>query len=180
MKSAKQTIFLRQLEPRDAELLFQIENLPDVAAHTLADDEPFTLSTAKTFVQDYLANQASATDIRLIICLEEGTTTSPAGTIELVEIDSRHKHAQVGIALLPQMRHLGIATAALNLLDRLAAKLEIHTLVAHVETQNAAANRLFQRADYQHVGQLPDYYFIAQQWRTINLYAKTIQSVLKV
>lgn len=180
MKSAKQTISLRQFEPRDAELLFQIENLPDVAAHTLADDEPFTLSTAKTFVQDYLANQASATDIRLIICSDESSSKLPAGTIELLEIDTRHKHAQVGIALLPQKRHLGIATAALNLLDRLAAKLEIHTLLAHVDIQNAPANRLFQRAHYQHVGQLPDYYFIAQQWRTVNLYAKTIRSVLKV
>lgn len=174
MTSAKQTISLRQLEPRDAELLFQIENLPDVAAQTLTDDVPFTLSTAKAFVQDYLENKALSTEIRLIICLEEGATTSPAGTIELLEIDTRHKHAQVGIALLPQKRHLGIATAALSLLERLAAKLKIHTLVAHVETQNAPANRLFQRAHYQHVGQLPDYYFIAQQWRTVNLYAKTI------
>ncbi len=147
-------IQLRALEPEDLSLLFDWENRSELW-HVSQTMQPFS----KHVLKQYLANQhvdvLSSGQLRLMI-EKEGQAI---GTVELFEVDSFHARAGVGIMIADtDNRGKGYALEALDLLAEYCfSHLQLHQLFCHIDTDNKASIKLFEKAGYQKAGVKKDW-----------------------
>jgi diamine N-acetyltransferase len=143
-------IFLRAIEPVDADLLYLWENNPEhwKVSNTLT---PFSKALLEQYVnsaQDiFLTKQ-----LRLIICLK--STSEAIGAIDLFDYEPFHQRAGIGIVIAsPSNRQKGYASDALDvLIDYCFDVLLLHQLFCNVEQENEASLNLFMSKDFQVVG----------------------------
>lgn len=77
------------------------------------------------------------------------------GTCTLLNIDSHHQRAELGIALARRVWGQGLASDALATLIRFAfGPLGLHRLEADIDPHNASSLRLFERQGFQREGLL--------------------------
>ena len=143
-------VYLRALEPDDLDLLFALENDPDVwgVSDTLAP-------VSRHALREYLAHAAAdfyvVRQLRLVVTAE---LNGPAvGVVDLFDFDPLHQRAGVGITLLARQRGHGHARQALELLKTHAREvLRLHQLYATVGAGNRRSLRLFRAAGFRRVG----------------------------
>lgn len=139
-------IYLRALEPEDAELIFKWENDPDnwKVSNTLL---PFSRHLIKQYVntaQDvYVSRQA-----RFII---ETLDKTPVGAIDLFDFEPLHLRAGVGILIAEAAnRNKGYASEALSLLVNYSFKhLQLQSLFCNILDDNEESKHLFTKAGFQ-------------------------------
>lgn len=167
-------IHLRPLEPEDLELLYTIENSPEMWDTSNSD-----ALYSRYILKQYIANAPSfyeSGNLRLIIELNKAEANSiPVGIVDLTNHSPLHSRAEVGIAILQQFRGLHIASEALALMEQIAlCRFRIHTLHAFVAESNIACQRLFKSADYGAVAQLPQWLYLHQHYEHATLYVKVL------
>ena len=142
MLLAGKDTYLRALEPRDLDLLYEWENNTAVwpVSGTLA---PFS----KHALSDYINNQQdiyTSRQLRLVIVTRKDDR--PLGFIDLFEFDPHHSRAGVGILIGDQEeRQKGYASDALEILIRYAFEvLGLHQLHCSVATGNEKSLKLFE------------------------------------
>lgn len=149
---------LRPCEPEDLNLLYTIENDPDMWETSNAEG-PYSRYALKR----YIASAASiyeCGELRLIIEVEEDGTNVAVGIIDITAFSPLNARAEVGIALLKDYQGRGLATKALQLLEQFAVeRLHIRLLYAQVLAHNSASYRLFQKNGYELVSKLPNWHF---------------------
>lgn len=95
------------------------------------------------------------------------------GMIDLYGFLPFHLRAEIGITVLPDFRKQGVARQALVLLEEHAfLRLGLHQLVAHTFTENEAAIRLFQQADYQCSGKLTQWMRVGTAYHDVLIFQK--------
>ncbi|MGI4834088.1 MAG: GNAT family N-acetyltransferase [Janthinobacterium lividum] len=146
---------LRALEPDDLEFLFQLENDPDLWAHSDVLPGPVSRHALREYLRHAAASLAEAGQLRLIISDE---ASQPAGTLDLYDYSARHQRAGVGIAVLPGARRRGLAAAALQaLLPYARQHLQLHQLYCTVASSNEASIKLFTKIGFFQVGMRRDW-----------------------
>lgn len=162
---------LRPCEPEDLNLLYTIENDPQMWDTSNADG-PYSRYALK----QYIASAASiyeCGEMRLVIEESENGKDFAVGIIDITAFSALNARAEVGIALLKQYHGRGLATQALQKLEQYAIeRLHIHLLYAHVVSDNVASYKLFQKNGYEVVAKLPNWHFNKAKYVDIVVFAK--------
>jgi diamine N-acetyltransferase len=158
-------IFLRAPEPADIDFLYEAEN--DESLWLVGElNQPLSRFTIKKYLENAHLTIAEALQLRLMICLHDGTTI---GSIDLFEYDSTNLRAGVGIALLQSYRGRGLGAEALERLKLYANEiLNLHQLYCHVQEDNVASIGLFSKCGFTTCGLQKDW--LRQRKRFVNVY----------
>ena len=147
---------LRAVEPEDLEVLYSLENDPmlwDVTNFNV----PYSRYAIKRYIVDCQNDLYIDRQLRLMIELVADGRV--AGTIDLVDFSPRHAHCEVGISLLTEFRGYGYARQALMLLcDYAFHFLQLHQLVAYIDTDNTASEILFVSCGFKRCGLLKEWW----------------------
>ncbi len=135
------------LEPEDLELLYTIENNPDVW-HVSGTTAPYS----RYALRDYIANQQADIyadkQVRLVIRAEEphgagGADAEDAaplravGLIDLFDYSPQHERAEMGIAILAGEQRKGYAVQAIRWMENYARQtLHLQQIYAIVSEKN--------------------------------------------
>lgn len=139
---------LRAPEPTDLEMLYQLENLPEVWDVSWPD-APVSRQMLADYLIGYSADIGRDRQLRLIA--QVGSET--VGVVDLYDYSATNSRAMVGIAVLPKWRGKGIGLAMLNqAADYCRLRLSLHQLCAYVARDNEPSLRLFAAAGYKTSG----------------------------
>ena len=146
---------LRALEPEDLEFLYTIENNESFweISHT---QTPFSKYLLKQYLENTHLDIFEAKQVRLLI--EEKTTKTQIGLIDLFDFNPQHKRAGIGILIHPDFQKNGFASEALSLLIDYAFKhLNLHQLYANITANNSKSISLFTKHNFKKVGVKKDW-----------------------
>ena len=166
---------LRALEPEDLEILYTLENDPELW-DTSESDAPYS----KYILKQYIAEGntlLSSGELRLVIEIQNNESQRPivVGFIDITNYTAQSQRAQIGIALLKKYRNKGYGTQALNLIERLTSnKLHIHTLYAYVSIKNIASSKLFNKSGYTPIATLPEWFYYNKSYEDVYFFIKKI------
>jgi RimJ/RimL family protein N-acetyltransferase len=144
LKLEARTIYLRRMQPADAERLYSYRALEDVSR--FQDWLPGSEEEAR----DLAAKQADlepgtpGTWFQFIICRTEDDAM--VGDCGVYFPEKEHASPALGIALHPDHRRRGYATVATQLvLDWLFGELSVHRVIANTDPRNLSAIAVLQR-----------------------------------
>ena len=161
-------ISLRALEPEDLEFLFQIENNESYweISHTKT---PFSKFILKQYIENSHLDIYETKQLRLII--EENSTKSQLGMIDLFDFNPQHKRAGIGILINPNQQNKGYASDALSLLINYAFTiLNVHQLFANIISENTNSITLFEKFNFKQAGIKKDWIFSSGKFKDEILY----------
>jgi diamine N-acetyltransferase len=155
-------VLLRAVEPEDLNLLYRIENDPE-----LWDIGCFTVPYSKFLLKQYIANNQydvfADKQLRLMIQLKE--TGSTVGTIDITDFNIQHSRGSIGIALLKEYRKSGLGNESVSLLCEYAFQfLHFHQLYALVSVDNLDSQALFSSCGFENEGILKEWLHIEDKW----------------
>lgn len=160
-------IRLRALEPEDLELLYDIENDPElwtVSSFTV----PYSKYVLKQYIADTQYDVYSDKQLRLVI--EQKETGKAVGTVDITDFSLQHSRGAVGIAILKEFRHKKIGNEALTLLCDYAFRfLHFHQLYAHVAVDNDHSLALFRSCGFTVCGTIKDWLHTDGSWCDVAL-----------
>lgn len=142
-----QNIYLRAVEPDDADLLYVWENDRSIWAvsNTQIPFSKFVLEEfSNTSHQDIYTNK----QLRLMVSETAGDET--IGCIDIFEFDPQHARAGVGIYIHKDFREKGLASECLQLITEYAFKtLHLKQIFSHVNASNLASLNLFVKSGFE-------------------------------
>lgn len=149
-----QYVILRSPEPEDLDLLYAMENDPELCS-TGSGLLPYSRYTLREYLKNSVQDLFAERQARFIIERNDGTAM---GMIDLVNYDPQNRHAEVSIALLGEYRGRGYAGDALHALVAYSfGRLAIHSLYAYADVLNEASIALFKNAGFTLVACLRDW-----------------------
>ena len=160
-----ENIRLRAIEPGDLEFMYTIENDPMIwrVGNTLI---PYSRHQLEQYILSSQHDLFSEKQVRLMIDLilpEHGKQT--IGVIDLYDFEPQHKHAGVGIFILPSEQGKGYATEALQVLIRYCFEiLNLHLLHCNITADNTSSIRLFEKAGFVQCGLKKEWRFLDNTW----------------
>ena len=165
------TIYLRAVEPNDAELFYQWENDYDIWQYSrrIIPVSHFTLNQyMETANQDIFQTRQQ----RLVIVDKE--TDVPVGAVDLFDFDPIESRAAVGILIYDETeRRKGFATEAIRLLETYAFEtLRLHQLYCDVAEDNDASIKLFSGRGFIHTCTKKDWLTDGHLWKDELLFQK--------
>ena len=160
-KDNKPKVLLRALEPEDLDLLYGIENNPEVW-----DVSPTNVPYSRYVLHNYLANTVNDIyvdkQVRFVI---DADKEQCVGLLDVVHFDHKHRRAEVSIVLRKEFREKGLAQSALlQLLDYSLRVLHLHQLYAVVSKANQASVDLFTRVGFKINAELKDWLFDGENY----------------
>ncbi len=165
-----ETIFLRAVEPEDLDLMYDLENDPEMW-FVSSFVEPYSRKALWEYIEESSNDVFADKQLRLMIVLRE--TNATVGTIDLDNFDPRHSRAGVGIALHRDARGRGIAAQALTLLEEYAFRfLRIHQLYAYIPLGNAASLKLFETSGFRQTAVLEDWIALQEGYGHVAIFQK--------
>lgn len=145
-------IILRAPEPSDVDALYLWENDRSLWLHGRTR-APLSRHQLWQYVDSYSADPLSEGQVRFMIAEAESGET--IGTIDLSDIDTKNRRAEVGIFIIPRQRRSGFASRALRLIaDYCRFELGLHQLWATASASNIASRKLFETAGFVVTGRL--------------------------
>ena len=162
-------IYLRALEPEDLDLLYTIENAPELWAVN-SNLEPYSRFALKKYIAEQPNDLYQSGTLRLIIC--KSNTNEAIGIIDLFDFSPIHNRAEVAIALLQSEQNIGYGTAALKQLAQYARKkLHLRMLYAYIsEKNNQKSQTAFISAGYHQTATLPSWHFNGEEYENISFF----------
>lgn len=151
------TIYLRPVEPSDANTMLLWENNPE-NWRVSGTEAPFSLHGILEYINS-IQNFRSSGELRLIICKNE--TNMPIGTLDLFEANFKHGRAGIGILIADKNeRNKGFASEALEIIKHYANEvLEFYNLTANVLEDNESSIALFENAGFELVGVRKNWFY---------------------
>lgn len=161
-------ISLRALEPEDLATLYKWENNSEWW-HVGNTINPFS----KFVIRQYLVNSDKTIyenkQLRLMIDVKESNQT--VGMIDLYDFDAQHNRVGVGIVIEDKFQQNGYAALALELLvEYVFGFLGLHSLFAHVMTENTASMKLFEKQGFEQTGTLKEWVRKKEVYLDVNVY----------
>ena len=166
---------LRALEPEDLDLLYTLENDPELW-DTSESDAPYSRYMLKQYIAEG-SSFFSSGELRLVIEVRNNQTNrqETIGVIDFTNYSPQSSRAQIGIAILKKYRHQGYGLQALKLMERLAEdRLHLHTLYSYVSVCNTASYRLFEKNGYCRIALLPEWFYHNGKYEDIYFFLKNI------
>jgi diamine N-acetyltransferase len=162
-------IFLRALEPEDLELLYTIENEPELWAVN-TNTEPYSRFALRKYIAEQPNNIYQSGTLRLIICKK--CDNSAIGIVDLFDFSPTHNRAEVAIALLSSERQKGYGTIALRSLEDYARKkLRLRMLYAFISaSHNEESQKCFNSAGYRNVATLPKWHYNGEEYENVSFF----------
>lgn len=149
----------RALEPTDIDLLYTIENDPE-----LWDVSGCCIPYSRYDLENYILSQQhdlyADKQLRLVIVAEgQGDAEGRAvGLLDLFNYSPAHHRAELGLAILKSERGKGYATSALQAFMPYAHdKLHLHQLYCIVPADNAASLAMLRTTGFTHEVTLPEW-----------------------
>lgn len=150
-------ITLRALEPEDLDFLVKTENDENFweVSHT---QTPFSKYILKLYLENSHLDIYEAKQLRLII--EENSSKTSVGMIDLFDFNPQHKRAGIGILIPQKYQNKGFASEALSTLINYAfTHLNLHQLYANITDDNVKSIALFEKHQFKKVGVKKDWIF---------------------
>ena len=139
---------LRAPEPSDLEMLYRLENLPDVWDASWPD-----APVSRQMLADYLIGYSAdiARDHQLRLIAQVGGEA--VGAVDIYDYSASNSRAMVGIAVLPEWRGKGYGSEMLRqAAEYCRVRLSLHQLCAFVARDNEPSLRLFDAAGFKTSG----------------------------
>lgn len=176
-------ILLRAMEPTDLELLYTIENDPEMwDVGTSAT--PYSRHTLHQHIRSMSADISESGDLRFVIDIPTPSDSTAGnapsrtaiGLIDLTNYDARTQRAEVSIAILRSYRNKGYGTRALLELVRHCDRyLHMHQLYAIINTHNSASQAIFQQAGFAPTATLLHWIFTDGMYQNAVVFQKIMQ-----
>lgn len=155
-------IYLRTLEPSDADIILKWENNPDnwSVSNTLV---PFS----RKLIEDYVRSAQdiySVKQVRFMVCLIENGRE--IGAIDLFDFDPYHHKVGLGILIaeLEDRRH-GYALEAILLIKEYCFNhLNLHQVYCNILSKNKASIDLFEKSGFTICGTKKDWIKNKEGW----------------
>ena len=163
-------ISLRAMEPEDLELIYRLENDPDIWRWGTT-----TVPYSRFAVRQYLEQNQNDlfADRQLRLVAVDEVTGLPVGLADLFNFDPLHRRAEIGLLIVPDFRSKGLSHTILRQLEAYAERVSMHQLYATIATANIPATRLFQKAGYGATAQLKDWLLLDGRWVDAAVWQKT-------
>lgn len=156
-------VHLRAMEPEDLELLYQIENAPELW-QVGCTNVPYSRYLLQDFITRSIGDIYADRQVRLMVENAKGETI---GIADITNFDPRHLRAEVGIIIRPAYRQQGYGLATLRHLVAYGKRiLNLHQLYALVSTDNKASQALFLKAGFTATCELRDWLLQDGEYRT--------------
>lgn len=146
-----ENVFLRALEPKDLDFLYQIENDTSIW-HVSATTAPYSKYVLQQYLQNATQDIYKAQQLRLVICCSK--TNQTVGLIDLFDFSPKDKRVGVGVVIAEeQFKQKGYAKNALKiLLNYCFNVLDLHQVYANIEQDNLASIQLFTALNFNLIG----------------------------
>ena len=155
-------VYLRVIEPEDAEMLFHWENNPKnwLVSNTLKPFSKYQIEQYAFSDQDIYANR----QLRFIICLVANNTA--IGAIDLFDYDPFHERAGISVLIAEEEnRKKGCASEALQLLVNYTKEvLVLKQVFCNILTSNTASIGLFEKQGFEIAGEKKEWVKTNQVW----------------
>ena len=170
-------IFLRALEPEDLELLYTIENDPDLWAVS-NNEAPYSRYSLKEYIASQPNSLAESHCLRLIACRTDNQKA--IGIVDLSDYSPIHQRAEIGIALLKDEQQKGFGKAILRELEKIAVqKFNIRQVYAYTYANNEAAGRkLFISSNYNEVGVIKGWHYDGNGFSDVIFFQNFLQEYI--
>lgn len=165
-----QHIYLRAIEPKDLQFLYELENNTDIWEIS-GTTTPYSRHVLGKYLENAHLDIYEMKQLRLCICTYEDELL---GLIDLFDFDPKNHRAGVGIIVLQgEHRNKGIGTEAIALLCGYAfSTLQMRQLYANILEDNTASIHLFEKLGFQLVGKKRDWIFADGTYKNELLYQK--------
>ena len=151
--NASDNIRLRAMEPEDLDLLYHVENDPDVWDVGITN-VPYSRYLLHDYVSSTTGDIYADRQLRLIIELT-GDAPTAIGIADIINFDPRHRRAELGIVIAKPFRHLGHAAATIAALVRYGRQvLHLHQLYVVIAVTNTPVVTLFLNAGFAETARL--------------------------
>ena len=148
-------IYLRALEPKDLDFLYQLEN--DTSIWEISGTvKPYSKKVLKLYLENAHRDIYDVKQLRLCIC---NTKDDCIGLIDLFDFDPKNRRAGMGIVIAdPNQRNKGLGAEAISLLcEYVFSVLDLNQLYANILEDNEASIKLFQKMGFKKIG-------VKEQW----------------
>ncbi|MEP2280869.1 GNAT family protein [Maribacter sp.] len=143
-------IYLRALEQRDLDFLYELENNTKVweVSGTVT---PYSKDVLQLYLDSAHRDIYDVKQLRLVICTNEQNTV---GLIDVFDFEPNHNRAGIGIVVLDEaQRNKGIGAEAIKLLcNYLFEVLGLRQVYANILEENAPSLHLFKKLGFQEIG----------------------------
>lgn len=161
-------IYLRAVEPEDLDLMYEMENAPDLW-FVSSTFEPYSRHTLREYILSSQNDVFADKQLRLIIVRKSDQVS--LGTIDLDSFDPLHRRANVGIALRKEYRGNGYAQRAIKIIINYALQfLHLHQLIASVPVNNKESMALFTRCGFVEKMVLSDWLITPEGYQDVALF----------
>ena len=151
----KQNITLRDLQKRDINYLYEIEN-KESAREFGESLMPLSKHVLESFIKNADKDIYTTRQLRLVI--EHNESCEAIGMIDLYNYHPHHKRAGVGIWIDEAHRRKGYASEAISSLCQYAFEvLLIHQLYCYISIDNKKSVSLFEKNEFKTSGHLKDW-----------------------
>jgi diamine N-acetyltransferase len=142
-----ENIYLRAVEPKDADSLYEWEN--DRSIWAVSNTQiPFSRFVLEEF-SNY-SHQDIYTNKQLRLMVDEFATGRTVGCIDIFDFDPQHARAGVGIYIHKDFREKGLASECLQLVTDYAFKtLHLKQIYSHINASNQASINLFIKSGFE-------------------------------
>lgn len=163
-------IFLRALEKKDLEFLYELENdstIWEISGTTT----PYSKGVLKSYLEHAHRDIYEVKQLRLVIA---DKAKAPLGLIDLYDFDPKNRRAGLGIIVRDEKnRNKGIGAQAIILLcDYAFSTLGLRQLYANILEVNERSIHLFKKMGFKKVGVKKDWIFSNNEYKNELLFQK--------
>lgn len=143
-------IYLRALEPKDLDFLYQLEN--DMSIWEISGTlKPYSKKVLQLYLENAYRDIYDVKQLRLCIC---NSGDDCIGLIDLFDFDPKNRRAGIGIVITKtEDRNKGVGAEAISLLcDYAFSILDLHQLYANILEENKSSIHLFEKLGFDKIG----------------------------
>lgn len=168
-------IYLRALEQKDLDFLYQLENNPKVweVSGTLT---PYSKDVLQLYLDNAHRDIFDVKQLRLVISSKEHRSI---GLIDIFDFEPNHKRAGLGIVILEEQdRNQGIGGEAISLLcNYVFDVLNLKQVYANILEENIGSIHLFKKLGFVEVGVKQDWIRVKDTFKNEVLLQKINQCI---
>lgn len=163
-KQLNTSVILRAVEPEDLDMMYDIENDPDVW-NVSNTNMPYSRFALHEYIANATGDIYTDKQVRLIITNDRQEWI---GIVDLFNYSPQHQRAEVGIVIDKPYRECGYGRAAMAALINYAhSTLHIHQLYALVSVDNTFCIKLLTGIGFTIDGELKDWIFDGDNYHNV-------------
>lgn len=165
---ATKRFILRELEPRDARMLYEILSTEEVMRY-YGSDPLLAVYEAKNVIAYFKEQFQQGKAIRWAIC--DRKSGELLGTIGFHNWMPQYYRAEIGFEVAPDHWRSGVAyEAASAVIEHGFKEFKFHRISALVAPENTSSNRLVQKLNFTQEGLLQDYAYSHGRFMDLTMY----------